>query len=87
MGKRKFRLSVQRKNYERKRWGLLPVRLPVKGGSSTFNISVPLDALSDAQKTALLNQPSLSPIPTSSVDFISSFETLYTCIQTIIVRQ
>ena len=65
MGKRKFRLSVQRKNHERKRWGVLPVQLPVKGGSSTFKVSVPLYALSDAQRTALLNQTFLPPAPTS----------------------
>ena len=57
MGKWKFRLSVQRKNHERKRWGFYPVRIPIKGGVSVFKVSIPLSALSSQQKTVLQLQP------------------------------
>lgn len=56
MGKRKFRLSVHQKNYERKRWGFFPVRLPIKGGVSVFNVSVPLSSLSIEQRNLLIDQ-------------------------------
>ena len=62
MGKRRFRLSVQRKNDERKRWGVFPVRIPVKGGVSVFKVSVPLSSLTTHQRDLLT---STLPVPTS----------------------
>ena len=66
MGKRKFCLSVQRKNHERKRWGYYPVRIPIKGGISVFKVSVPLGALSSDQRMALLAQPPSTQPPIRS---------------------
>ena len=66
MGKQKFRLSVQRKNHERKRWGYFPVRIPIKGGISVFKVSVPLSSLSSEQRTALQGQPVIRPPATCS---------------------
>lgn len=45
MGKRKFSLSVHRKNEERKRWGFYPIRIPLNK-VSVLNVSIPLDLLS-----------------------------------------
>lgn len=66
IGKRKFCLSVQRKNHERKRWGYYPVRIPIKGGISVFKVSVPLSDLSSDQRTALLAQPPTTQPPIRS---------------------
>ena len=41
MGRRKFRLSVSRKNEERKKWGFYVVRIPLRA-VSVFPVSIPL---------------------------------------------
>ena len=63
MGKRRFHLSVQRKNDERKRLGFFPVRIPVKGVVSVFKVSVPLSSLTTHQRDLLT---STLPVPTSN---------------------
>lgn len=69
MGKRRFCLSVQRKNYERKRWVFFPVRIPFKSGISVFKVSVPLSSLSSQQRDILTSTlPSTTnspPVPSS----------------------
>ena len=68
MGKRKVRLSVQRKNHERKRWGWgrLPVRIPIKGGVSVFKVSIPLISLPNSQRTALQTPIQVQPLASST---------------------
>lgn len=45
-GKGKVRRHrVQKKDKRQKRWGSLPVSVPVKGGRSVFKVSVPLSSL------------------------------------------
>lgn len=39
------RHRVQKKDKQRKRWGSLPVSVPLKGGVSVFKVSVPLSSL------------------------------------------
>ena len=82
MGKRKFQLSVMRKNNEQKRWGYFPVRIPIKGGVSVFKVSIPLATigrviLPQPQSTtplliSLLSESSVVEQPTSSCEYRQS---------------
>ena len=55
MGKRKFHLSVQRKNHERRKWRRLPLAIPLaKGGISTYMVSIPRSSLTDNQQQLLM---------------------------------
>ena len=46
--------GVQKKDNQRKRWGHVPVSVPVKGGRSVFRVSVPLSLLPSGQRDTLL---------------------------------
>ena len=59
IGKRKGQVcrgGVQKKDTQRKRWGHIPVSVPVKGGCSVFRVSVPLSSLPSERRDTLLAQ-------------------------------
>ena len=67
--------GVQKKNNQRKRWGHVPVSVPVKGGRSVFRVSVPLSSLPPGQRDTLLAQHRHTSITSPSLIHSASVST------------
>ena len=75
-GKGKVRRGgVQKKDNQRKRWGHVPVSVPVKGGHSVFRVSVPLSSLPSEQRDTLLAQHRHTSISSPSLIHSASVST------------
>ena len=67
--------GVQKKDNQRKRWGHVPVSVPVKGGRSVFRVSVPLSSLPSGQRDTLLAQHRHTSISSPSLIHSASVST------------
>ena len=75
-GKGKVRRGgVQKKDNEQKRWGHVPVSVPVKGGRSVFRVSIPLSLLPSEQRDTLLAQHEQTSITSPSLIHSASVTT------------